>query len=69
MSTSILLWPFTALWSLLGLVLRLTGRVLAAILGLAFMIIGISLTFLIVAAPVGMPLIRLAWFKPNQATS
>ena len=61
MSTRILLWPFTALWSLLGLVLRLTGRVLAAILGLAFMIIGISLTFLVVAAPVGIPLIILGF--------
>jgi len=61
MSTRILLWPFTALWFLLGLILRLTGRLLAAIMGLAFMIIGISLTFLVVAAPVGIPLIILGF--------
>jgi hypothetical protein len=57
MSASVLLWPFTALWSLLSFILRLTGRLLAGILGLVFMIVGLLLTFLIVAAPVGIPLI------------
>ena len=54
---SIILWPFNALWNLLSFILRLTGRLLAAILGLKLMIVGLLLTFLIVAAPpVGIPL-------------
>lgn len=57
MSTPILLWPFRVFWSLLSLILRLTGRLLAAILGLIFIVIGVMLTFLVVAAPVGIPLI------------
>ena len=61
MITSVLLWPFTALWSLLSLILRLTGRLLAAILGIKFMIVGILLTFLVVAAPVGIPLTVLGF--------
>jgi len=56
MSVSVILWPFTALWTLLSFILRLTGRLLAAILGLVLMIVGLLLTFLIVAAPVGIPL-------------
>ncbi len=61
MCMRILLWPFTALWFLLGLVLRLTGRLLAAVLGLKFIIIGILLIFLVVAPPVGIPLIILGF--------
>lgn len=51
-----LLWPFAALWNLLAVILTLTGRLLAAILGMAFIIIGLILTVTFVAAPVGIPL-------------
>ena len=54
--SSIILWPFNVLWTLLSSILRLTGRLLAAILGLVLMIVGLVLTFLIVAAPLGIPL-------------
>jgi hypothetical protein len=53
---SILLWPFTALWALLTFIIRLTGRLLAVVAGLALMIVGAVLTFLILAAPAGIPL-------------
>jgi len=56
MSASVLLRPFTALWSLLSFIFRPTGRLLAGILGLVFMILGLLRTFLIVAAPAGIPL-------------
>ncbi|HUU27084.1 MAG TPA: hypothetical protein VM123_04660 [archaeon] len=57
----LLLWPFVALWSLLSFILRLTGRLVAGILGLALMIVGIILTVLIISAPVGIPLIVLGF--------
>jgi len=50
------LWPFILVWDLLALVLNLIGRVLAGILGLALMILGITLIITINGAPVGIPL-------------
>jgi hypothetical protein len=55
------LWPFVALWDLLALILNLTGRLVAAILGLVLMIVGIILTVTLIAAPVGIPLIILGF--------
>ena len=49
-------WPFAALWDLLAFVLNITGRVLAAVLAVALMIIGIVFTMTILGAPVGIPL-------------
>jgi hypothetical protein len=43
-------------WSLFSFFLRLTGRIVAAVLGLVFMIAGIALSVSMVAAPVGIPL-------------
>lgn len=56
-STSCLAWPFVALWNLLSSILKLTGRLIAGILGVALMIVGIVLTVLVVTAPIGIPLI------------
>ena len=52
-----LLWPFWALWRLVTLILALTGRLLAAVLGLVLMILGALLTVTVVGAIVGIPLI------------
>lgn len=49
------LWPFVAVWNLLALVLNITGRILAGILGLVLMIVGIALTMTVAGAPVGIP--------------
>lgn len=51
------LWPFAVLWNLLAWIISLTGRLVAAILGLVFLIVGLILTITVVAAPVGIPLI------------
>ncbi|MFC1614302.1 hypothetical protein ACFL5K_03305 [Gemmatimonadota bacterium] len=58
---SILLWPFTALWALLAFIIRLTGRLLAVVVGLVLMIVGAVLTFLILAAPAGIPIFILGF--------
>ena len=54
--TPILLLPFVIVWSLFSFFLRLTGRIVAAVIGLVFMIAGIALSVSMVAAPVGIPL-------------
>ncbi len=51
------LWPFVAVWNLVTWILSLTGRLLAAILGLVIMIVGIILTLTIIGAIVGIPMI------------
>lgn len=55
------LWPFVAVWNLLALVLNITGRVIAGILGVALMIVGIALTMTIEGAPVGIPFTLLGF--------
>jgi hypothetical protein len=49
-------WPFVALWDLLAFILKLTGRIVAALLGLLLMIAGVALTVTVVGAPLGLPL-------------
>jgi len=49
------LWPFVVVWDLLALVLKITGRILAAILGLVLMVVGIALTMTGAGVPVGIP--------------
>ncbi|MHC4586405.1 MAG: hypothetical protein ACYS3N_17885 [Planctomycetota bacterium] len=49
------LWPFVTVWNLLALVLNITGRVLAGILGVGLMIVGVALTMTVAGAPVGIP--------------
>ena len=51
------LWPFKALWDLLAFILSMTGRLIAAILGIVFMMVGLLLTATVVGAVVGLPLI------------
>jgi len=51
------LWPFKLIWDLLAFILNLTGRLIAAILGLVLMIVGAILTITLFAAPIGIPLI------------
>ena len=52
----IIVLPFVIVWSIFSFFLRLTGRVVAAVLGLVFMVAGIALSVSVVAAPIGIPL-------------
>ncbi|MDR2514477.1 MAG: hypothetical protein LBD02_04615 [Christensenellaceae bacterium] len=58
----VLLWPFKALFSLLGAILSLTGRLVGVILSLVLMVVGLVLTITLVAAPVGIPLFAIGLF-------
>ena len=51
------LWPFVAIWKLVAGIIEMTGRLVAAILGLVLMIVGVILTLTIIGAIVGIPLI------------
>lgn len=51
------LWPFQAIWRLITWIVRLTGRLLAIILGFALIIIGAVLCITIILLPVGVPMI------------
>ena len=52
----IIAWPFIALWRLVIGIVQVTGRFVAAILGLILMIVGVVLTLTVVGAIVGIPL-------------
>jgi hypothetical protein len=48
--------PFVALWNLLAFILKTTGRIVGAIIGLLLMVAGVVLTATILGAPIGIPL-------------
>jgi hypothetical protein len=51
------LWPFWAIWKLVVGIVAGTGRLVAVILGLVFLIVGVVLTITVVGAIVGVPFI------------
>ncbi len=54
-----LLWPFWALFQLVLWILKLTGRLVGAILGMVIAIVGVVLTITIVGAIIGVPMVLL----------
>lgn len=54
-----LLWPFWALFQLVLWILKFTGRLVGAILGLVFVIAGVLLSITVVGAIIGVPLVVL----------
>lgn len=54
--TPFIFWPFVAIFNLIEVILKLTGRLVAAVLGLVLMIIGGVLCLTIIGAVVGIPL-------------
>ena len=50
------LWPFVALWKLITTVVEMTGRLVALILGLVFILVGMLISLTIVGGIVGIPL-------------
>jgi len=60
-NTPFLLWPFAAIWNFIGLILRLTGRLVAAILGLVLIIAGAALCITIIGTVIGIPLIAFGF--------
>lgn len=50
------LWPFYALFRLIGWIILTVGRMVAAIIGLVLMIAGVIVSLTIVGVVVGVPL-------------
>ena len=50
------LWPLTALWRLLATIVSLTGRFVAMVLGLVFIVVGVLVSLTLVGAIVGIPM-------------
>ena len=50
------LWPLAALWKLLSILVELTGRFVAMVLGILFIIVGLIVSLTIIGAVVGVPL-------------
>jgi hypothetical protein len=50
------LWPFAAIWKLLAVIVELTGRFVAMVLGAVLILVGVIVSLTIVGAIVGIPL-------------
>lgn len=50
------LWPFAAIWKLLAVIVELTGRFVAMILGIVLILVGVIVSLTIVGAIIGVPL-------------
>jgi hypothetical protein len=50
------LWPFAAIWKLLAVIVELTGRFVAMVLGIVLFIVGVIVSLTIVGAIIGIPL-------------
>ncbi|MEW6405087.1 MAG: hypothetical protein AB1649_25095 [Chloroflexota bacterium] len=50
------LWPFVAIWRLLAVIVEMTGRFVAMVLGIVLVIVGVIVSLTIVGAIVGVPL-------------
>ena len=51
-----ILWPFYAIWRILTFILELTSRIIAAVIALALMAAGVSITLSVIGAPLGIPI-------------
>jgi hypothetical protein len=50
------LWPFAALWKLLAVIVEMTGRFVAMVLGIVLIIVGVIVSLTFVGAIIGVPL-------------
>jgi hypothetical protein len=54
---NVILWPFKAIFNLVFFIIELVGRFVAAVIGLALILVGVIVSLTIVGAIVGIPLI------------
>jgi hypothetical protein len=50
------LWPFVAIWKLLAVIVEMTGRLVAMIIGIVLMLVGGLVSLTVIGAIVGIPL-------------
>lgn len=54
-----ILWPFVAIWRLVALIVELTGRLIAVVLGSVLVLAGLLVSLTVIGAIVGLPLALL----------
>lgn len=52
----VLLWPIVFLWQCLTFIVKAVGRLLCAVIGLAFLVCGVAISMSIVGLPLGVPI-------------
>ena len=62
MKNSCLLWPVLAPFRLLGFLLKMAGRLVLIVVGFLIMIAGVIVSFTVIGACIGIPLILLGVF-------
>jgi len=62
-----ILWPVYAVWKLLTFILKVTGRIICALMGLALMAAGVAISLSIIGAIVGIPLIAFGFLMTIRA--
>ena len=60
-----ILWPFWALWKLVIAIVAGTGRLVAVILGLVFLIVGVVLTITIIGGTTRLLQFTILTCKPR----
>lgn len=50
------LWPFAPIWKLLSVIVEMTGRLVAMILGIVFVVVGVLVSLTVIGAIIGVPL-------------
>ncbi|MCL4273752.1 MAG: hypothetical protein QY328_02230 [Anaerolineales bacterium] len=50
------LWPFAAIWKLLAVIVEMTGRFVAMVLGILLILAGVLVSLTIIGAIIGVPL-------------
>jgi len=48
------LWPFAAIWKLLFVIVELTGRFVAMVLGIVFIVVGVIVSLTIIGIPLAV---------------
>lgn len=62
-----LLWPFWALFQLVLWILKFTGRLVGAILGMVIAIVGVVLSITVIGAVIGVPMVLLGIMLMGKA--
>jgi hypothetical protein len=62
-----ILLPVYAVWKLLTFILKVTGRIICALMGLALMAAGVAISLSIIGAIVGIPLIAFGFLMTIRA--
>ena len=50
------LWPFAAIWKLLAVIVEMTGRFVAMVLGIVLALAGVLISLTVIGAIIGVPL-------------